>query len=175
MAAMVYGGLEHEHLQLNEDTLVSGEPPPDLRTIDIRNDRDKVVAMLREGRYVEAGVYVAENWLGRSQPCYQPMGDLHIEHDFPNKTFPNTPPPANTLPSANTSPANNPSAAQTAPRLPPRLLALARPSGHDRRRILHARRRRSVHPRETRPRRRHAKTLRRAPRAPRRRLLFLQI
>lgn len=35
LAAMVFGGVGREHLSLNEDTLPSGEPPADLRTIDV--------------------------------------------------------------------------------------------------------------------------------------------
>jgi alpha-L-fucosidase 2 len=42
MAAMVFGGLAREKLSLNEDTLTSGEPPSDLRSLDITKDFDHV-------------------------------------------------------------------------------------------------------------------------------------
>ena len=87
LAAMVFGDPRREHLQLNEDTLYSGEPPSDLRSINIRPDRDKVIALIRAGKYAEADAFIAGNWLGRGQPCYEPLGDLFIEYDYPNTTF----------------------------------------------------------------------------------------
>jgi hypothetical protein len=46
LAAMVYGGPLREHLQLNEDTLTSGEPPADLRSLDITKNYDHVIALI---------------------------------------------------------------------------------------------------------------------------------
>ena len=85
LAAMLFGGVEREHLQLNEDTLTSGEPPSDLRTLSIKPDRDKVIAMLRAHNYAEADKYITAHWLGRGQPCYQPLGDLYIDYDYSAK------------------------------------------------------------------------------------------
>jgi alpha-L-fucosidase 2 len=79
LGAMVFGGVEREHLQLNEDTLYSGEPPADLRTIDITKDFAHVQELLRTGRNSEADTYISKNWLGRNQQCYQPLGDLFID------------------------------------------------------------------------------------------------
>ncbi len=79
MGAMIFGGVEREHLQLNEDTLYSGEPPADLRSIDVTRDFDHVMTLIRSNRHAEADTYVARNWLGRNQQCYQPLGDLYIE------------------------------------------------------------------------------------------------
>ena len=79
LAAMVFGGIDREHLQLNEDTLVSGEPPADLRTIDITKDFDHVTALLKAGKNSEADAYVTKHWLGRNQQCYQPLGDLWLD------------------------------------------------------------------------------------------------
>ncbi len=81
LGAMVFGGIERERLQLNEDTLWSGEPPADLRTIDIRKDFDHVMGLLRAGQNAEADVYITRNWLGRNQQCYQPLGDFFLEFD----------------------------------------------------------------------------------------------
>ncbi|PAW65199.1 MAG: alpha-L-fucosidase [Opitutia bacterium Tous-C1TDCM] len=77
--AMVFGGPERERLQLNEDTLYSGEPPADLRSIDIRKDLGHVVGLIKAGRNAEADTYITKNWLGRNQQCYQPLGDLALE------------------------------------------------------------------------------------------------
>jgi alpha-L-fucosidase 2 len=79
LGAMVFGGTDREHLQLNEDTLYSGEPPADLRSLDIRKSRAEVVGLIRAGKYAEADAYVKKHWLGRNQQCYQPLGDIHVE------------------------------------------------------------------------------------------------
>ncbi len=79
MGAMVFGGVEREHLQLNEDTLYSGEPPADLRRIDIRKDFDHVTGLLRDRKHAEADAYITKHWLGRNQQCYQPLGDLYLD------------------------------------------------------------------------------------------------
>ena len=79
MGAMVFGGADREQLQLNEDTLYSGEPPADLRTLDISTTRAHVIDLIRANKNVEADAFVAKNWLGRNQQCYQPLGDLLID------------------------------------------------------------------------------------------------
>src|SRR3954463_5643993 len=79
LAAMVYGGAERERLQLNEDTLYSGEPPADLRTLDITKDFDQVTGLLRAGKNSEADAYVTKHWLGRNQKGYQPLGELLLD------------------------------------------------------------------------------------------------
>ena len=79
MGAMVFGGVDRERLALNEDTLYSGEPPADLRTIDIRKDFDHVTGLLRAGKNSEADAYISKHWLGRNQQCYQPLGDLLLD------------------------------------------------------------------------------------------------
>ncbi|MBI5766447.1 MAG: glycoside hydrolase family 95 protein [Verrucomicrobia bacterium] len=86
MAAMVFGGVEREHLQLNEDTLYSGEPPADLRTLDITKDFDHVTGLLTAGKNSEADAYVTKHWLGRNQQCYQPLGDLWLDFTAPGET-----------------------------------------------------------------------------------------
>jgi alpha-L-fucosidase 2 len=83
LGAMVFGGVEHERLALNEDTLYSGEPPADLRTLDIRRDFAHVTELLRAGRNSEADSYITKNWLGRNQQCYQPLGDLRLDFAGP--------------------------------------------------------------------------------------------
>ncbi|RXK55909.1 glycoside hydrolase family 95 protein [Oleiharenicola lentus] len=80
-AAMVFGQPRSERVALNEDTLTSGEPPTDYRAIDIRPRLAEVREMLATGRNAEADTLISKHWLGRNQPCYQPMGDLRL--DFP--------------------------------------------------------------------------------------------
>ena len=63
----------------NEDTLYSGEPPADLRTLDLTQDFDHVTGLLKAGKNSEVDAYVSKNWLGRNQQCYQPLGDLFLD------------------------------------------------------------------------------------------------
>ena len=79
LGAMIFGGVNNEHLQLNEDTLYSDEPGRRDLDLDITSRFDAVVRMLREGKYVEAADIITKEWLGRAQPCYQPLGDLRLE------------------------------------------------------------------------------------------------
>ncbi len=79
LGAMVYGGVEREHLQLNEDTLTVGEPGDEYKQVRITDDFDKVVGLLKDKKYAEADDYVTKHWLGRGQACYEPMNDLWID------------------------------------------------------------------------------------------------
>jgi Glycosyl hydrolase family 65, N-terminal domain len=81
LGAMVFGGVAEECLVLNEDTLYSEEPADGNVPLDITQGFDQVVAMLRRGEYVEADDYVTKHWLGRSVPCYQPLGDLRMRFE----------------------------------------------------------------------------------------------
>lgn len=78
LGAMVFGGTDEEHLQLNENTLYSGEPSTAYKQVDIRPAYDEVVGLLRAGRPAEAGELVRRQWLGRLHQNYQPLGDLRI-------------------------------------------------------------------------------------------------
>ena len=78
LGAMDMGGVESDRLQMNEDTLTSGEPPEDLRTIDIRPDFQKVRDLIRSKQYAQADAFITTHWLGRCQQCYEPMADLTL-------------------------------------------------------------------------------------------------
>ncbi len=81
LGAMVFGGVEQERLQLNEDTLWSGGPHC--------YDNPDAYGLLAEAREaIEQGAYdraeaIAQNMLGRPkyQQSYLPLGDLFL--DFP--------------------------------------------------------------------------------------------
>ncbi len=79
MGAMVFGGVDQEHLQLNENTLYSGEPSQSYKNIDITEGFDRVNALLRDEKNVEADEYIRKNWLGRLHANYQPLGDLFFK------------------------------------------------------------------------------------------------
>jgi alpha-L-fucosidase 2 len=81
LGAMVYGGIEQEHLQLNEDTLWSGGPHC-YDNPDAYGHLATVRELLERGKYAEAEA-TAENMLGipKYQQAYMPLGDLFL--DFP--------------------------------------------------------------------------------------------
>ncbi|MGC8795246.1 MAG: glycoside hydrolase family 95 protein, partial [Bryobacteraceae bacterium] len=81
LGAMVFGGVPTEQLQLNEDTLYSDEPGRRDLPLDITPTFEHVVGLLRQGAYAEAEEFITRHWIGRTWPCYQPLGDLYIEFD----------------------------------------------------------------------------------------------
>jgi alpha-L-fucosidase 2 len=88
LGGMVFGGLDADRISLNDNTLYSDEPGQRDLPLDITRDFDKVVGLLRAGRYAEAEEYTTRHWGGRAQPCYQPLGDLHLR--FPDAAGPVT-------------------------------------------------------------------------------------
>jgi alpha-L-fucosidase 2 len=89
LRAMVFGGVEHERLQLNEDTLTSDEPGYRTLPLDVRKDFATVTNLIAQRRFVEADALVTQKWLGRCWACYQPLGDLHLdfEHAQPAQNY----------------------------------------------------------------------------------------
>jgi alpha-L-fucosidase 2 len=81
LGAMVFGGTDSEHLQLNENTLYSGDPTRTFRDIDVTERFDEVVGLLRDGEHGAAEDLIRSDWLGRNMESYQPLGDLWL--DFP--------------------------------------------------------------------------------------------
>ncbi len=82
VGAMVFGGILQEHLQLNENTLYSGEPSQSYQKVNITGDFDYVMDLLKQGKNDLADDYILKNWLGRLHANYQPLGDLffHMNH-----------------------------------------------------------------------------------------------
>lgn len=78
LGAMLFGAPGEEHLQLNENTLYSGEPSTTYKAVSIRGTYEEITRLLREGREDEAQELVRKNWLGRLHQNYQPLGDLYI-------------------------------------------------------------------------------------------------
>ena len=79
IGAMVYGNATAEHLQLNEDTLYSGEPSTAWKGTRIAPTYDTVLKLMKEGRKAEAQEIVRREWLGALHQCYQPMTDLYLD------------------------------------------------------------------------------------------------
>ncbi len=77
MGAMVYGGIQDERLQLNEDTLYAGEPGP-VGVVPVHRYVDQVFALLQQGKDEEATRLVDRNLLGRNHQTYTTMGNLRL-------------------------------------------------------------------------------------------------
>lgn len=81
--AMIFGGAESELLQLNENTLYSGEPSVIFDDIRVTPEAfEQVVSLLRAGEYNKANDIVTKEWLGRLHQYYQPFGDLNIRSNI---------------------------------------------------------------------------------------------
>ena len=79
LGAMVFGGTAKEHLQLNENTLYSGEPSTMFKDIRVTPAmKERVVALMKAGEYGQASDLICKHWLGRLHQYYQPFGDLYI-------------------------------------------------------------------------------------------------
>jgi alpha-L-fucosidase 2 len=79
MGAMVFGGIDKEHLQLNNVTLYSGDPTGTFKNIYIRKNFPQIDALMKAGKYAEAQNAIHEEWLGRNHQSYQPLGDLWLD------------------------------------------------------------------------------------------------
>jgi hypothetical protein len=80
LGAMVFGKPDDEMLQLNDNTLYSGEPSTAWKGLDITQTYDEALALLRAEKYAEATDFLQKNWLGRLHQNYQPLGDWHLIH-----------------------------------------------------------------------------------------------
>ena len=80
LGGMVFGGVERERIQLNEDSLWSGEPSPDSDRPTAPQYREEVRRLCFEGQYVEADRLAAKELT--AQPgnfgSYTTLGDLRL-------------------------------------------------------------------------------------------------
>lgn len=81
MGAMVFGGVEREHLQLNEDTLWSGGPR-DFTNPNAREVLPEVRRLLASGNF-EAADALCRQMQGPFTESYQPLGDLYFQLTAP--------------------------------------------------------------------------------------------
>lgn len=85
MGAMVFGRVEQERLQLNEDTLWSG-PPAEWNNPRAKEVLPKVRALLKEEKYEEAD-QLCKEMLGSYTQSYLPFGDVWITFDHGDITL----------------------------------------------------------------------------------------
>ena len=84
LGAMVFGGIETERIQLNEESVWTGglieKPNP-----DVLEDIHKARQLLFEGKYVESEYFTQEretdSFIDRSSYTYQTLGDLFLKFE----------------------------------------------------------------------------------------------
>ena len=81
LGMMIYGEVEEEHLQMNENTIYSGEPGMEFTEFNIFRSFPEVVAAAQNGEYRKADSLVRDNWLGRLHQCYQPLSHVYVKYD----------------------------------------------------------------------------------------------
>ncbi|MEP5430105.1 MAG: glycoside hydrolase family 95 protein, partial [Flavobacteriaceae bacterium] len=83
LGAMIYGGIQEEHLQLNEETLWNGGPHS-YDNPEAYQYLSTVQEQLKQGDYIAAEA-TAQKMLGvpKFQMAYQPLGDLYLQ--FPQE------------------------------------------------------------------------------------------
>lgn len=89
LGAMVFGDPQKEHLQLNENTLYSGEPSTTFTDVRITPEmKERVIRLLKNGAYKQASDLVCKHWLGRLHQYYQPLGDLYLTDHREGEVYP---------------------------------------------------------------------------------------
>lgn len=78
LGAMVFGGVNQDHIQLNEDTLWSGSPK-DWNNPKAKEALGVIRSLLAEGRHEEAEKLSKSSMMGPYTQSYQPLGDLHLQ------------------------------------------------------------------------------------------------
>ncbi|MCK4750281.1 MAG: glycoside hydrolase family 95 protein, partial [Bacteroidales bacterium] len=80
LGAMVFGGVEMEHIQFNEETLWTGEPN-DYAHQGAKHHLDEIRHLLFEGQQEEAHELAMQEFMSvpLTQKEYQPFGDIYLE------------------------------------------------------------------------------------------------
>jgi alpha-L-fucosidase 2 len=80
MGAMVFGGIQHERIALNESTFWSGRPH-DYNDPQAYGYFEKIKEFVFAGKFKEAEKMVNEHFYGKpvAQQAYQPLGDLLLD------------------------------------------------------------------------------------------------
>jgi alpha-L-fucosidase 2 len=84
---MVFGGVVHERLQLNEDTLWAGRPYDPVNP-DAKAALPQVRQLIAEGRYSDAAQLVSQKVMAKplAQMPYQTLGDLTLTFRRPTRS-----------------------------------------------------------------------------------------
>jgi alpha-L-fucosidase 2 len=84
LGAMVFGGVEHERLQLNEESVWSGKDF-DFVNPDASKSLGEIRKLLLAGKYTEAQTLAQQSMMGNKKipSSYQTLGDLAIQFQHP--------------------------------------------------------------------------------------------
>lgn len=74
---MVFGGVKRERIQLNEDTVWSGEPR-DTINYSAKHHLAHARKLIFDKKYKEAEAYIEEHMQGTYNQTYEPLGDLEL-------------------------------------------------------------------------------------------------
>ena len=87
LGAMVFGGIEKETIQLNEESVWAGPPVPEAKP-EAWKSIEKARELIFSGKYVEADEMVQKNVMSdRIAPrSYQTLGDLNMKFQVEGKT-----------------------------------------------------------------------------------------
>lgn len=82
LGAMIYGGVQQEHIQFNEETLWTGQPH-DYSHKGASNYLGEIRQLLSEGKQIEAQNLASEHFMSvpLHQKAYQPFGDLYFNFE----------------------------------------------------------------------------------------------
>ncbi|WP_054027791.1 glycosyl hydrolase family 95 catalytic domain-containing protein [Bacillus sp. FJAT-28004] len=81
IGGMVFGGVNQERIQLNEDTLWSGFPR-DTNNYEALRYLKRARDLIADKKFVEAEQLIEAKMLGTNTESYQPMGDLFVEQHY---------------------------------------------------------------------------------------------
>ncbi|MCX6221730.1 MAG: glycoside hydrolase family 95 protein [Bacteroidia bacterium] len=84
LGAMVQGGIKRDIWSLNEETLWAGEPK-DKQNYEAHKFLPEIRSLLNERKTKEAEKLIAEHLQSPWCQCYQPVGDLILDFDHPQK------------------------------------------------------------------------------------------
>ena len=78
LGAIVFGGIDIERLQINEDTLWSGYKM-DTTSPDVMKELPKIRKLIFDGKYKEAEDIIEDTMFGPWSQSYLPLGNLYIK------------------------------------------------------------------------------------------------
>ncbi len=86
LGAMIFGGVNDEHIQFNEDTLWTGQPHDYVRA-GAGDQLAEIRQLLADGKNKDAVVLARAKFLSDPirQKAYQPFGDLHLHFTIPDE------------------------------------------------------------------------------------------
>lgn len=84
LGAMIFGGVQHERLQLNEESVWTGKPN-DFVNPEARKSLPKIRKLLFAGKYAEAQALASKTMMGNKtiKSSYQTLGDLRFDIQHP--------------------------------------------------------------------------------------------